>query len=66
VFSHGGVHDAPAVMSEDHQHEQQSARCCRHHEEIRRHDLVDVIGQKRVPRLRDGGRRLAMYFATVA
>ena len=31
--SHGGVHDAPSVMGEDHQHEQQSARCRRHHEE---------------------------------
>jgi hypothetical protein len=41
--SHGGVHDAPAVMSEDHQHEQQT---------IGRHDLVGVIGQKRAPRLR--------------
>ena len=50
--SHGGVHDAPAVMTEDHQHEQQSARCRRHHEEIGRDDLVDMIGQKRAPRLR--------------
>src|SRR6266508_2963777 len=52
IRSHGCVHDAPAVMSEDYQHEQQSARCRRDHEEIGRHDLVDVIGQKRAPRLR--------------
>jgi hypothetical protein len=39
----GGVYDAPTFMGEDYQHEQEPTRRCRHDEEIRRCDLVDVI-----------------------
>ena len=42
----GDVYDAPALVGEDHQNEQQAARRGRHHEEIRGHDLSDVIRQE--------------------
>jgi hypothetical protein len=45
----GHVHDPPALVSEDHQDEQQAARRRRHHEEIRGHDLSNVIRQERAP-----------------
>jgi hypothetical protein len=40
------VNDATTVMGEDDQHEQQSIRHGRHHEEISGDDLIDVIGQE--------------------
>jgi hypothetical protein len=43
--------DASSGAGEDHQHEQQPARCRRHLKEIRRHDLSDVIRQERAARL---------------
>ena len=49
---HRDVHDAPPIVREHHEDEQQSAGRGRHHEEICRHDLVHVIGQERPPRLR--------------
>jgi len=52
MLGDGYVHDASPLMGQDHQHEQQAIRGGRDHEEIGRHDLVDVIGQKRAPRLR--------------
>jgi len=46
------VHHPPAVVGEHDQDEQQAAGGRRHDEEIRGHDLFDVIGQERPPRLR--------------
>jgi hypothetical protein len=51
---HRDVDDAPTVMGQDDQHEQQSIRHGGHDEEVRSHDLPDMIRQKRPPRL---GRR---------
>jgi hypothetical protein len=48
----GGVHDGQAVMGEDHQYGQQLAPAVGTTKKIDRHDLADVIGQKRVSRLR--------------
>ena len=36
------MYDAPTLMGEDHQYEQQAVRGGRDDEEIGRHDLVDV------------------------
>jgi hypothetical protein len=36
------VHDASTLIREDQQHEQESARCRRHHDEIGRRDLLNV------------------------
>lgn len=49
---HGDVRDPPPLVREDDEHEQHAAGGGRHHEEIRRHDLANVIGQERPPRLR--------------
>jgi hypothetical protein len=43
MLSHGHMHDAPALVGEDHQNEQQAARRGRYHGEIRGHHLSDVI-----------------------
>ena len=45
------VNDAPALMRQNHQDEQQATRCSRHDEEVRRHDLADVIPEECPPRL---------------
>jgi hypothetical protein len=42
----GDVHDASTLMREDQQHEQESARCRQHDEEISSRDLMDVIRQE--------------------
>lgn len=62
----GHVHQAPALMGEDHEDEQQAARRGRHHEEVRGHDLPDVIVHGRAPRLQRGLPTAIMYLATVA
>jgi hypothetical protein len=49
------VSDATTLMGEDDQHEQQSIRDGRHDQEIGGHDLIDMIGEERPPRL---GRRV--------
>jgi hypothetical protein len=46
------MHNAPAIMGEEHQDEQQPARRRRDDEEVGRDRLVCVIGQKRPPGLR--------------
>jgi hypothetical protein len=46
------VHDASAIVRQQDQHEQEPVGRRRDHEEIRGHDLADVIPQKRAPRLR--------------
>jgi hypothetical protein len=46
------VHGTTALVSDDDQDEEQAACRCRHHEEVRRHDLSDVIAQERPPGLR--------------
>ena len=48
----GHVHDAPAIVRQQDQYEQQAAARRRDHEEIRRHDLAHVIAQERMPCLR--------------
>jgi hypothetical protein len=50
----GHVHDAPALMGEDREDEEQATRRGRHHEEVRSHHLSDVICQERAPCLRRG------------
>jgi len=52
IVGHSDVHHASTLMREDQQHEQESARCRRHNEEIGRRDLLDVIRHERAPRLR--------------
>ena len=52
MVSDRDVHDAPALVREDHQHKQQLARRGRHDEEIGGRDLLNVIRQERAPRLR--------------
>jgi hypothetical protein len=51
MLSDGNMHDPPALVGEDHQHEQQAARRSRDHEDIRGNHLPDVIRQERAPRL---------------
>jgi hypothetical protein len=46
------VHDAPPIVGEEHQNEQQAARGGGYDEEIGRDQLVNVVGQKGSPRLR--------------
>ena len=46
------VRDATPIVCEQHQHEQEAVGHRRNHEEIGRHDLADVIPQKRGPGLR--------------
>jgi hypothetical protein len=65
VIGDRDVHDTSPFVGEDHDHEQQAIRGGVDHEEVRRHDLADVVGEERPPRLRRWGRRRTMYFATV-
>ena len=51
MFRHRHVNDATPRVGQDHQHEQQPAGRGRNYEEIRRHDLSDVVRQERAPRL---------------
>src|SRR5687768_512118 len=48
----GDTHDAPAIMREQHQDERQSAGGRRRHEEVGRDQLLRMVRQKRMPRLR--------------
>src|SRR5262245_44201020 len=43
------VHVAPTLMRQNHENEQQAARRRWHDEEVRRHDLADVIPQECPP-----------------
>jgi hypothetical protein len=45
------VHDAPALVGQNHQDEQQATRRSWHEEEARRHDLADVIPEECPPSL---------------
>jgi hypothetical protein len=47
----GDVDDPSTVVREDDEHEQQPVGHRWHDEEIGSHDLVDVVGQERSPRL---------------
>jgi hypothetical protein len=49
------VHHASPVMSEDEKHEEHAQAHGGHGEEVDRHQVVDVVGEERPPRL--GGRR---------
>jgi hypothetical protein len=51
MFSDGHVHDASPSVGQDYQDEQESARRGRHDQEIRGHDLSDVVRQECAPRL---------------
>lgn len=46
------VHDPAAVVGEYYQTEQHSESYGRHHQEINRYQVVDMIVQKRFPRWR--------------
>ncbi len=48
----GDMNDAPAIMSEEHQDEQEPARRRRHDEEVGRDQLLRMVGQERTPGLR--------------
>lgn len=48
----GHVHDTSAVVREDHEDEEQTVRRGGHDEEIRSHDLRNVIPQEGPPSLR--------------
>jgi hypothetical protein len=48
------VRDAPTLVGQNDEHEQQSIGDGRHDEEIGSRDLVDVIGEERPPGLGDG------------
>jgi hypothetical protein len=54
MFRNRHMHDAAALVRKHHEDKQQPAGGRGYHEEVGRHDLVDVIGQERPPRL---GRR---------
>jgi hypothetical protein len=60
------MHDTIAVVREHHEDKQQPAGRRGHDEEIGRQNLVDVIGQERLPGLGDGRRGRARYFETLA
>ena len=47
----GDVDDPSPVVREEDEHEQQPVGDGGHDEEIGRHDLVDLVGQERAPRL---------------
>jgi hypothetical protein len=51
MFGHRDVHDAPAVVRDNHQDEQEAARRGRDDEEIRCGDLLEMVGQECPPRL---------------
>jgi hypothetical protein len=46
------VDDTTALVSQDHQYEQEAARGGRHDEEVGGCDLLQMIGEERAPRLR--------------
>jgi hypothetical protein len=48
------VRDAPTLVGQNDEHEQQSIGDGRHDKEIGSRDLVDVIGEERPPGLGDG------------
>jgi hypothetical protein len=52
MSGHRDVDEATSLVRQDDQHEQQAEGHSRNHEEIGRHDLAGVVGQKRAPRLR--------------
>jgi hypothetical protein len=52
VIGDRDVHDSTAVGAEDHQYEQEAIRGGRDHEKVGGHHLVDVVREKRPPRLR--------------
>ena len=52
MFRDGDTHDAPAIMREQHQDEEELARRRRDHEEVGRDQLLRMIGQERAPGLR--------------
>jgi hypothetical protein len=52
MVTDGHMNDASPLVRQDHQDEQKTVRRGRHDEEIRGHDLSDVVGQERTPRLR--------------
>ena len=43
------VHNATALMGQQDQDKQESPSRSRHHEEVGRHDLSDMIRQERAP-----------------
>ena len=45
------VHDAPALVGQNHEDEQQATRRRWNDEEVRRHDLADVIPEECPPSL---------------
>ena len=47
----GDVHDPSPVVREDDEHEQEPVGDRWHDEEVGRHDLTDVVGEERSPRL---------------
>ena len=51
MFSHRDADNSTPRVSQDHQNEHEPACRSRHHEEIRGHDLSDVIRQEGAPRL---------------
>ncbi len=57
MCSDGDVHDAPSMVGEHDQHEQQQARGRRHHEKIGGRDLLQVIRQEGAPGLRRPSRK---------
>jgi hypothetical protein len=52
MFRDGHTHDPPAIMCEEHQDEEESARGRRDHEEVGRNQLLRMVRQERTPRLR--------------
>ena len=52
MFRDGDTNDAPAIMREQHQDEQESARGRRDDEEVGRDQLLRMVGQERTPGLR--------------
>ena len=46
------VLDPSPVMGEEDEDEQQTARCRRDHEEVRGHNLADMVAEERAPGLR--------------
>jgi hypothetical protein len=49
MVSDADVHDAPALLRQNHEDEQQATRRSRHDEEVRRHDLANVIPEEGPP-----------------
>lgn len=51
MLHNGHEHDAPALVGENHEDEQQTARHGRYYEEVCGHDLPNVVRQKGAPGL---------------